>query len=287
MSKNNTIIGVPPVRPRPRKVRVPVKAALLVLGLMLSVMMFSLHATIGDVSARIQGNEVAHGEIGHDSLWVQNRDSDRGPADLAAQLAGFEDPAGRIAFIAGLDFVAGEKTASRIAPDVDDLRRVSRITASMLRLNGEPGEIETHLDELARRISLTPSIAPARGLLTSRYGYREDPLTGERALHRGIDIGSRPDRPVIAAASGVVTRSGRDGHLGTAVTLSHGFGMVTRYGHLSRTTVEPGERVHQGDVIGFVGRSGRATGYHLHYEVRLDGRPVDPLRYVSHDLSGP
>jgi murein DD-endopeptidase MepM/ murein hydrolase activator NlpD len=155
------------------------------------------------------------------------------------------------------------------------------------QLGGRLDEIAAGLEARAERTASIPSIAPARGLLTSAYGYRRDPITGARTLHRGIDIGTAANRPVRATADGIVIRAGHNGALGTSVSLSHGFGVVTRYGHLSRLSVEPGQAVTQGDVLGHVGKSGRATGYHLHYEVRLDGRPVNPLDYMRDELTGP
>jgi murein DD-endopeptidase MepM/ murein hydrolase activator NlpD len=88
---------------------------------------------------------------------------------------------------------------------------------------------------------------------------------------------------VVATADGIVTRAGVIGSLGRAVYVSHGFGLSTRYGHLLKLAVEPGQRVQRGDVIGYVGNSGRSTGYHLHYEVREANKPVNPITYV-HDL---
>jgi len=137
--------------------------------------------------------------------------------------------------------------------------------------------------ELAERLQLaasTPSISPVRGLLTSSYGYRSDPVTGQRALHRAIDISTAPGRPVKATADGFVLRAKRNGRLGSSIDISHGHGVITRYGHLASYNVEPGQRVRRGEVIGFVGNTGRTTGFHLHYEVRLDGQPVNPLAYI-------
>ena len=143
--------------------------------------------------------------------------------------------------------------------------------------------LETVSVELADRLKLaaaTPSISPVKGLLTSSYGYRNDPVTGQRALHRAIDISTSPGQPVKATADGVVLRARRNGRLGNSVDLSHGHGVMTRYGHLDSYNVEPGQRVRRGDVIGFVGNTGRTTGFHLHYEVRVDGQPVNPLTYI-------
>ena len=123
-------------------------------------------------------------------------------------------------------------------------------------------------------------MAPARGILTSSFGYRRDPVHGGRAFHQGVDIAAAPGHPVKVPADGMVIRAGRIGGLGKAVYVSHGYGLTTRYGHLAEISVEPGDEVQRGDVIGTVGSTGRSTGYHLHYEVRVDGKAVNPLAYI-------
>ena len=109
---------------------------------------------------------------------------------------------------------------------------------------------------------------------------RTDPIHGRRAFHQGLDISARPRTPVYAPADGLVLRAGRIGQLGNAVYVSHGYGLTTRFGHLASLDVEPGDRVRRGDVIGTVGNTGRSTGYHLHYEVHVDGKPVNPVAYL-------
>ncbi|MCP4203364.1 MAG: M23 family metallopeptidase, partial [bacterium] len=126
----------------------------------------------------------------------------------------------------------------------------------------------------------TPAIEPVRGILTSGFGRRRDPVTGRPAAHQGIDIATAPGRTVQAPAEGIVVEAGRVGGLGNAVYISHGYGVTTRYGHLSRIDVRPGQRVGRGDSIGRVGNSGKSTGYHLHYEVRIDGKAVNPIAYM-------
>ena len=126
----------------------------------------------------------------------------------------------------------------------------------------------------------TPSIWPAKGYLTSGFGYRSSPFTGRGSLHKGLDISNRPGTPVWAPARGAVTFSGPDGSYGICIVMDHGNGIVTRYGHLSKTLVTVGQYVQRGDVIGHVGNTGRSTGPHLHYEVLINGANVDPLRYI-------
>ena len=105
-------------------------------------------------------------------------------------------------------------------------------------------------------------------------------MSGRPAQHAGVDISTAPGRPVQAPANGIVVEAGRLGGLGNAVYISHGYGVTTRYGHLSRIDVKPGQKIGRGDLIGLVGSTGKSTGYHLHYEVRIDGRAVNPIAYM-------
>ena len=129
--------------------------------------------------------------------------------------------------------------------------------------------------------SATPSIWPTRGWLTGTYGYRLDPFTGVRTFHRALDISTTKGRPVLATAAGRVESANRSGPLGNLVVVRHGFGLKTRYGHLSRFAVRAGDRVTRGDIIGYVGATGRATGSHVHYEIWADDRPLNPRRFLT------
>jgi murein DD-endopeptidase MepM/ murein hydrolase activator NlpD len=122
---------------------------------------------------------------------------------------------------------------------------------------------------------------PVEGWFSHGYGWRKDPFTGAREFHRGIDIVAPPGTEVRAPADGFVSRAGRFGDYGRSLDLAHGYGYVTRYAHLQQILVEPGSRVRRGDVIGFVGSSGRSTGPHLHYEVFREGRHVNPWSYLG------
>jgi murein DD-endopeptidase MepM/ murein hydrolase activator NlpD len=127
-----------------------------------------------------------------------------------------------------------------------------------------------------------PSIKPVANLqFTSVYGVRSDPFRGTAAMHAGVDIPGPVGTPIYATADGVVGRSGWVGGYGNLVELEHGRGLQTRYGHLSKLLVAPGARVTRGQVIGLMGSTGRSTGSHLHYEVRMDGRAVNPVPYLD------
>lgn len=119
--------------------------------------------------------------------------------------------------------------------------------------------------------------------LSSSYGMRVHPITGKVARHNGIDIPAPYGTPIYATADGIVGRAQRLGGYGNYVEINHGNEIQTRYGHMSRFVVRPGERVKKGEVIGYVGSTGRSTGNHLHYEVRIEGAPVNPLPFVRSD----
>ncbi|MBP1605549.1 MAG: spoIIQ 1 [Acidobacteria bacterium] len=127
----------------------------------------------------------------------------------------------------------------------------------------------------------TPSIWPAVGWLTDRFGGRADPFTGEPDYHLGLDISADKGDPVRATADGVITNANYSGAFGNLVVVQHEFGITTRYAHLSKFAVQAGQRVRRGDVLGYVGATGRASGPHVHYEVWADGKPINPLKLLT------
>ena len=138
--------------------------------------------------------------------------------------------------------------------------------------------------DVDRRVQLanaTPSIWPTHGGLTSFFGGRSDPLTGEPAYHSGIDISAEKGQPVYATADGAVQSAGYTGDYGNLIVLKHAFGLSTRYGHLSAYHVKAGDAVKRGDVIGYIGSTGRSTGSHLHYEILVNGQLMNPLQLLT------
>ena len=124
----------------------------------------------------------------------------------------------------------------------------------------------------------TPINLPTDGRVTGRFGVRSDPFTGERAFHPAVDISTGYGQPVFATADGTVESAGRSGDYGNLIEIHHGFGLVTRYGHLSKFATTAGSAVSRSDVIGYAGDTGRTTGAHVHYEVRVNGRAMNPLQ---------
>ncbi len=146
------------------------------------------------------------------------------------------------------------------------------------------GRLETRLrvvrTDVERREALaaaTPSIWPTIGWLSAGFGERPDPFTGDPGYHQGLDISTEKGRPVFATANAIIESASWSGNYGNLLVLDHGFGLQTRYGHLSAFAVHVGDMVKRGDVVGYVGATGRATGSHLHYEVLANGHLIDPL----------
>ena len=144
-------------------------------------------------------------------------------------------------------------------------------------------ELDNFFKNQKSLLSSTPSIWPTRGWVTSRFGFRKSPFTGLREKHEGWDIAARNGAPVRTTADGVVVVEGREYGYGNLVEIDHGYGLVTRYGHNSKHLVKVGDRVKRGQVVVLVGNTGRSTGPHLHYEVLLNGVPVNPKNYILED----
>jgi len=168
------------------------------------------------------------------------------------------------------------KFLENIDDDVDRLNRVA----------GDQSEDFQALWESLREIKaiqqVTPSMRPLEGGWTSsEFGFRQSPFSDKDEFHPGLDIAAHKGTPVKATANGTVSYAGFRGSYGKVIYINHGFGIMTRYGHLSSLHVKKGQKVRRGDVIGEVGSTGRSTGPHLHYEVRLNDIPVNPEKYMS------
>lgn len=143
-------------------------------------------------------------------------------------------------------------------------------------------EVLANLQDRKEELAHIPTISPILNgySVSSGFGPRRDPFTGRRAQHNGIDFRAVSGTPVMATADGTVSFVGRNGDFGLTIEIKHGGGIETAFCHLKSTSVRAGQEVTRGERIGKVGNSGRSTGSHLHYEVRVDGRPVNPAKYL-------
>lgn len=148
--------------------------------------------------------------------------------------------------------------------------------------NQEKGlsELIQGLEAKKNMLLCTPAIRPCDGWVTSKFGYRESPFTGRREFHKALDIANRHGSKVHATADGTVISAETEGMYGRTILIDHGYGMVTRYAHLNKFLVNKGASVKRGEPIAEMGNTGRSTGPHLHYEVKLNGLPVNPDKYI-------
>jgi murein DD-endopeptidase MepM/ murein hydrolase activator NlpD len=219
--------------------------------------------------------------------------------DLEGQLSKLKDFDKKIRIIANLE--KGQEATPFMGmggPSPSDVREklrvekdekglVQQMRTDIERLKSEAASQEESLSELEKLLQTkknvlisTPSIWPVQGWVTSGFGFRMNPFTGLTQMHEGLDISNRMGTLVVAPADGIISDIGSDWVHGKILVISHGFGMTTRYSHLDKVLVRVGQKVKRGDKIAEVGISGKTTGPHLHYEVRLNGIPVNPMRYI-------
>ncbi len=182
--------------------------------------------------------------------------------------------------------MGGGASSSVLAPVLDGAFAAPDNTFGALRdlLSALESRLDIVRNGVERRQALaaaTPSIWPVVGWLSSPYGARRDPFTGGADFHPGLDISADYGVPVHAPADGIVASAGASGTYGNLVVIDHGYGITTRYGHLSRFAAAAGDRVHRGDVIAYVGSTGRSTSSHLHYEILLNGQLTNPLKLLA------
>ncbi len=232
----------------------------------------SYRAATGELTSQIQSLESVIDDLGARATLdpAQARAMAKLPAVVKTRAAGGTN-------VAPSEAMADIATAALTSPED---------TFGVLRdlLHGLENRLRYVRRDVERREALassTPSIWPAHGWLTGTFGGRSDPFSGEPAFHQGIDISTEKGQPVFATADGTVDSASYSGDYGNFIILHHGFGLSTRYGHLSGFAVKPGNAIKRGDVIGYVGSTGRSTGAHLHYEILANGRLINPLKLLT------
>ncbi|MCX8160861.1 MAG: M23 family metallopeptidase [Candidatus Saccharicenans sp.] len=213
-------------------------------------------------------------------------------SQMKETIANFEEYARKINVLAGLQSAENLKGEPGLGGgEKDDLGLVPQ------RKNVEPGALQAikqRADAVEKNLNYmmhffesqtavlatTPTIWPTVGWVSSSFGPRIDPFTGRNAFHAGLDIATNLNNPVVATADGVVVQVGFDKYKGNYVSISHGNGFTTEYWHLNKYMVRSGQKLNRGQVIGYVGKTGKALGPHLHYEVHLNGKPINPINYI-------
>ena len=232
----------------------------------------SYRAATGELADQISTLQTAVDQLGERAAVDPNasRAMEKLPAAIKSRAMGGGTPA--------------MATASRAAfsPLVDGTEAALGVLSDLLGVLGSRlDSVRDGVERKAQLASATPSVWPVAGWLTSAYGNRRDPITNGADFHPGLDISADYGQPVLATGDAMVASAGPNGAYGNMVMLDHGFGIVTKYGHLSRFNVRGGEQVKRGAVIGYVGSTGRSTGAHLHYEIWMNGRLTNPMTLLA------
>lgn len=159
-------------------------------------------------------------------------------------------------------------------------QKLEKLSAEAARQEQSLQELQAYFQDQKSLLASVPSIWPVRGWVTSDFGSRLDPYTSERVMHAGLDIAGPHGKEIVAPAEGTVVFAGLEGGYGNVVVIDHGYGIKTRYGHLASITTKAGERVKRGEIIATMGNTGRSTGPHLHYEVRVNGVAQNPRKFI-------
>ena len=204
-----------------------------------------------------------------------------------------EKLAGKLAALVGPERVQIQKGVGPISPAAFDIKAKTAMVdfgslePKLDRLEDRASSLRSRIKELNRiqedkltYIASTPSIWPVKGWVTSDFGVRRSPFNLRADFHKGIDIAAQWGTPVVAPADGVVTFAGRKGGYGNTIIIDHGFGVTTHFGHNSSLLVQEGEKIQRGAKVALIGNTGHSTGPHLHYEIHVDGVPVDPMKYI-------
>ena len=283
-----TLIVVPHAKARFRQIRVPVRLAkwTLTLAGVVGFMVVGVMVHAARITMEIQDLRRLRTE--NSELLTKTRTYEENAGKLQAKVLQLQNMVTKLGVMAGLEHslpdagtagVGGatgmESQAPVLAP-----RALAAIDESLTSLTQRSAQLEEFYRDQTMVLASTPSIWPVRGYLSAGFGNRLDPFTGQKDFHAGIDISTPIGTRVFAPADGVVLSVGVQGGYGNALIMDHGYGVVTRYGHLDAYAVRPGQRVRRGDLIAFVGNSGRSTGPHLHYEVWVRDQAQNPIHFI-------
>jgi murein DD-endopeptidase MepM/ murein hydrolase activator NlpD len=226
----------------------------------------SYRAATGELAEQISSLQTALDDIGEkaDLDPATRKAIDRLPAVVRSRAMGGGTPGA----FAGRSTAFPERTLGLLRDLLDVLE--NRLAV-----------VRTSVESQHALANATPSIWPVAGWLSSAFGARRDPFNGSADFHPGLDISANRGTPVFATAAGRVESASYHGNYGNSILIDHGYGISTRFGHLSGFAVRPGQHIRRGDVIGYVGSTGRATSAHLHYEVLLNGRAVNPMPLLT------
>lgn len=276
MKKYNTIIFVPHARARFRQLTISNRFLAVAAGAGALLLVAAIGFGWAFFASARRDHQYRLAMVENDRLRAATSALHQRIDGISKQLSDFEARTRRLAIVAGLsDSVRAGVGGPALPPGAPaDVAGQSALLSSRIAL------LEDQFSRRSELIAATPTVWPVHGIVNSGFGVRADPFTGLPAHHEGVDISTARSEPVLATADGIVLRSGWAGEYGKAIAIAHGDRYETLYGHLEETLVTEGQIVHRGDRVGLVGSTGRSTAPHLHYEVHVDGHPVNPLEYI-------
>lgn len=284
-----TIILVPNARAKFRKYQIPLRVARVAgkVGIGVLVAMALMGAHYISLLSEVRGLRVVQAESA--DLLNKTKTIEADANQLRTKLGQLQGVVTKLGVMAGVDApppdpsvggLGGASTADTLAAKAASIDSLQEMTARLDKLAEKSQHLQGVMEKQRAILASTPSIWPVRGYLSSGFGNRSDPFTGQPDFHPGLDISAPIGTKVLAPADGTVVFVGEKGGYGNAITVAHGRGVVTHYGHLDGFNVKVGQSVRRGSVLGFVGSTGRSNAPHLHYEVWLNGSNQNPLQYV-------
>jgi murein DD-endopeptidase MepM/ murein hydrolase activator NlpD len=281
-----TFIVVPHAKARFRKFQVSVGfTRWFVGGATLAVLMTgSLGVHYASIATEVRQLRQVRAE--NEALMRRDKEYEIGTRKLQAKVQNLQSIINKLGVMAGLEqnlpdsHVGGVGGVSSLEAQSPTPASLENMEAKVSSLTERSTRLEQFYRDQSALLASTPSVWPVRGYLSAGFGNRVDPFTGQRDFHPGIDISAPIGTKVLAPADGLVISVGERGGYGNAIVLNHQYGVATRYGHLSGFNVRAGQRVKRGDVIGFVGSTGRSTAPHLHYEVWVRDQAQNPIHFI-------
>lgn len=284
-----TLIVVPHAKARFRKFQVSVRLTKWVLGAfgVMGLIFAGILAHYTWIAVEVA--EVRRLRVENLALAAKARAYEDNAGQLQAKVLQLQSVVTKLGLMAGVEQslpdasvggVGGLSRNETLPPSVDIASTLEELDTTVASLSDKSNRLEAYFRDQKELLASTPSIWPLRGYLSAGFGNRPDPFTGRRDFHPGIDISVPLGTRVTAPADGVVAFAGARSGYGNALMIDHGFGVVTRYGHLDALNVRPGQRVKRGDVIAFSGNTGRSTAPHLHYEVWVNDQMRNPIEFI-------
>ena len=284
-----TLIVVPHAKARFRKFQVSVKLTRWVLTALgvLALMLTGILAHYTWIAVEVA--EVKRLRAENLALATKAKAYEENAGQLQAKLLALQGLVNKLGVMAGVDQslpdaaiggVGGLTRVETTAPSVDIASTLRSMDETVGNLTEKSTRLEAFFRDQRELLASTPSIWPVRGYLSASFGKRIDPFTSQPDFHPGLDISTPTGTQVVVPADGVVVFCGQKNGYGNALVVDHGYGIVTRYGHLAGFNVKAGQRVRRGEVVAFVGNTGRSTAPHLHYEVWVDDQAQNPIQFI-------